>query len=304
MKDTPHRHWESVDFSRAQSLDNLSRMAAEGCSLKELSIEAKISVSLAIADERGEWHIGGFRDDERFYPASVVKVFFAAVAAEKIMKQGAPIDPELERALQDMLKHSINDATSLVVDWVTDTTGGPNLSGKEFEHWRRQRETVNVWLKEKGYSGVSAIEKTWNEGPYGRERQLRGNTGKQTNSLSAHDAVRFFVEYFQTSCGEDAPGRPSWYKRTFNEMKRNLSPSDSNDRPADDQAISFSLSPLPSTWTAYSKAGWTDEVRHDLAFIQTPSGKRFAWAIFTSGISDCFKVIPSISRKLLEGLST
>src|SRR5689334_20995681 len=70
------------------------------------------------------------RGDVQIYPASVVKLFYL-VAAHRWMEDGKLADtPELRRAMRDMIVESYNEATHYVVDLLTDTTSGPELSEK------------------------------------------------------------------------------------------------------------------------------------------------------------------------------
>src|SRR4051812_171925 len=75
------------------------------------------------------------RGDVAIYPASVVKLFYLA-AAHRWMEDGKLADtPELRRAMKDMIVDSSNDATGYVVDVLTGTTSGPELSDAEIKEW-------------------------------------------------------------------------------------------------------------------------------------------------------------------------
>lgn len=70
---------------------------------------------------------GSVRGGEQVYPASVIKLFYL-VAANRWMEDGKLADTEeLRRAMRDMIVDSYNEATSLIVDSLTDTTSGPEL---------------------------------------------------------------------------------------------------------------------------------------------------------------------------------
>ena len=73
-----------------------------------------------------------YRGIERIYPASVVKLFYLVALYEWIEKGMIATSAELERATHDMIVNSSNDATSLVVDILTGTTSGPELSSGPF----------------------------------------------------------------------------------------------------------------------------------------------------------------------------
>lgn len=68
-----------------------------------------------------------YRGDVRLYPASVVKLFYLVAIHEWLEGRMLQNSTELERAIQDMIVESSNDATSYIVDSLTGTTSGPEL---------------------------------------------------------------------------------------------------------------------------------------------------------------------------------
>jgi hypothetical protein len=52
----------------------------------------------------------------------------------------------------------------------------------------------------------------------------------------------------------------------------------------------------------WSKAGWTSKVRHDVAYIETPDGKRVVIAILTENHASVRGFIPAVVGRLLDGL--
>src|SRR5262249_14227758 len=92
-----------------------------------------------------------YRGDAPIYPASVVKLFYL-VAAHHWMETGQLQDtPELRRALSDMIVESYNEATHYVVDLLTGTTSGPELSEAEIDAWFDKRNAVNRYFSSLGY---------------------------------------------------------------------------------------------------------------------------------------------------------
>ena len=70
---------------------------------------------------------GQYRADDPMYPASVVKAFYLGYAAHLLDQKKLTLSTEFERGIHDMVVDSNNDATGLVLDTITDTTGGPEL---------------------------------------------------------------------------------------------------------------------------------------------------------------------------------
>ncbi|MDB6110949.1 MAG: hypothetical protein JWR69_2699 [Pedosphaera sp.] len=102
-------------------------------------------LAVTLVDLRDPQHpvSAGYRGQEPIYPASVVKLFYL-VAAHRLMEDGKLKDTEeLRRGLRDMIVDSYNEATSYIVDSVTGTTSGPEMSMPEITPWHDQRNAVN-----------------------------------------------------------------------------------------------------------------------------------------------------------------
>ncbi len=199
------------------------------------------------------------------YPASVVKMFYMAYAEELIAKKKLVRNPEFDRALSDMIKESNNDATGLILDTITGTTGGPSLPDAELKKWVEKRQVVNRWLSTLGIKGINASQKTWNEGPYGRERQGYGPNFEFRNSLTANSCVKLMSMIVQKKlAGSD-------------EMLSLLSRKAGS---KDGQVEGFFGELLPSEAKLWSKAGWTSTTRHDVACVEL-SGQKKVYAVFT-----------------------
>jgi hypothetical protein len=134
------------------------------------------------------------RGDAPVYPASVVKLFYL-VATHRWLEDGKIADtPELRRALHDMIVHSGNEATGYVLDVLTGTTSGPELPPSELAQWLERRNAVNRYFHSLGYPEINANKKTWNDGPYGRDRQAVQQPKPDRNSLTTNATARLLVE--------------------------------------------------------------------------------------------------------------
>jgi hypothetical protein len=228
--------------------------------------------------------MGHYRGDEPLYPASVVKLFYFAYAHKLMQDKKLKLTPEFDRALADMIKESSNDATGLVLETVTDTTGGPELPPAQLKTWMHKRNAVNRWFTSIGYSRINVNQKTWCEGPYGRERQGYGPNFEFRNSLTANMTARLMTEIATRKMVNEA--RSGEMLKT---LKRSL-PAEAQD--ADYQSRAFTGKSLPKGSELYSKAGYTDSVRHDVAYVKLPNGKELVIAIFTKANSNRTEIIP------------
>lgn len=221
-----------------------------------------------------------YRGMELIYPASVVKLFYL-VAAQEWLEQGMIADsPELDRALRDMIVDSSNDATSLVMDVLTGTTSGPELAAGPFATWQHQRNMVNRFFQSLGWpelAGVNLNQKTWCDGPYGRERAFLGEHYDNRNALTTNAVARLIH-----SIAGGVAVAAARSQMMLNLMQRDLG----RDRPVtheEDQITGFFGAGLPPQAKLYSKAGYTSQVRHDAAYVEIPNRPPFTLVAFTQG---------------------
>jgi beta-lactamase class A len=238
-----------------------------------------------------------YRGEERFYPASVIKLFFLA-AVHRGLEDGTIADrPELRRAMRDMIVDSSNDATNYLVDVLTGTTGGPELPPAELAAWSERRGAVTRWFESLGYRNVNAKRKTWGDGPYGRERQDMEAHPPARNFLSTNDTARLLAEIATGRC--ITPARSA-------EMLALLARDPFTPRPddPDNQATAFSGPALPPGAKLWSKAGWVSWARHDAALIELPGGRRLVVVVFTDGREHANNraIIPAVVRRVLAHL--
>lgn len=231
------------------------------------------------------------RGDAPTYPASVVKLFYL-VAAHRQMEDGKIADTaELRRALRDMIVDSGNEATGYVVDVLTGTTSGPELSLPELQSWHERRNVVNRYFHALGYPEINANRKTWNEGPYGRDMQAVQQFQPARNSLTTNATARLLVEI--------AAGRCVSAERSA-QMLELLQRNFSDPKSTDYQAREFIGVSLPSSARLWSKCGDMSQARHDAALIELAGGGRLVLVIFTTR-PDEKAIIPEIARLIVDG---
>ena len=229
-----------------------------------------------------------YRGDESTYPASVVKLFYLAAACHQMESGILQRTPELERALHDMIVDSSNDATHFVVDMLTGTTGGPELGEAALHDWLDKRNWMNRYFAALGYDKINVNQKTWCEGPYGRERQGLGPDFENRNKLTTDAIARLWYEIVTGRAAS-----PAGTREMMNLLHRD--PFAKSDDP-DDQATAYSGKSLPPGSQYYSKAGWTSTTRHDTAYIRLPNGAEYVLAVFTVDNSKQTEIVPFVSQ--------
>src|SRR3989475_4380283 len=201
----------AVVYSRAASLQDVvndaSRTALTKFADKKLT-EAQLSITLI--DLRDSQHpvTASFRGNERVYPASVVKLFYLVAVHRWLEDKKIQETDELKRAVRDMIVVSSNEATQYVVDVLTHTTGGYELSPKEMEEWQNQRNVVNRYYSSLGFTKINVNQKTFCEDAYGREKVSRGPNGENRNKLTTDATARLLFEIVNRRAVSTTPRAP------------------------------------------------------------------------------------------------
>uniref|UniRef100_A0A832H0E7 Serine hydrolase n=1 Tax=Oscillatoriales cyanobacterium SpSt-402 TaxID=2282168 RepID=A0A832H0E7_9CYAN len=242
-----------------------------------------------------------YRGVERIYPASVVKLFYLVAIQEWLERGMVQPTTELDRAMRDMIVDSSNDATGLIVDVLTGTTSGPELSAAPFETWKQQRFIVNRYFESFGWEELQTInvcQKTWCDGPYGRERAFYGEHMENRNMLTTHATARLL----HSIVGGVAVSSPR-SQAMMAMMRRSLNPDVLMADP-ENQVTGFLGAGLPLDAQLWSKAGLMSRVRHDAAYIELPFCNPYLLVVFTEG-SDHAKnesILPFISQQVVEAV--
>lgn len=255
-----------------------------------------LAITLIDLSVPGREKSANFRGDERIIPASVVKLFYL-VAAHRWLEDGKLTETEeLKRAMQDMIVDSSNDATHYILDLLTGTTGGPELPADQMRDWVKKRNAVNEYFASCGYTNINVCQKTWGDGPFGRERDFVGKDYENRNKLTTNAAARLLAEIV-TGKAINAKRSQSMMDLLKRDFKK---PSED----PDNQATGFTGAVLPPDAKLWSKAGWTSTLRHDATYIELANGKRFVLVTFITNHPKEYGIIQSVAKKCIAGLSS
>jgi len=287
-----------LEFSRPAKLQQLVDRAAGEMLAKFADKKLETNqLALTLVDLRDTakpaW--ASVRGGEQIYPASVVKLFYLA-AAHRWLEDGKLTDTEeLRRAMRDMIVDSYNEATGYLVDLLTGTTSGPELSPGELEKWYDRRNSVNRYFASFGYQNINVNRKPWCEGPYGREMQsIKLHQPNHRNWLTTDATARLLTEI--------VAGRavtPERSRQMLELLKR--SPFDSKAEP---QSREYTGAALPPSAKLWSKAGSTSETRHDAAYVELPAGEKFVLVVFTTSHANDREIIPTVAKAVIAGLTS
>jgi beta-lactamase class A len=258
------------------------------------------------ADELWKYPVRGFnyRGDERIYPASIVKLFYLLAMHEWLEQGMATPSAELDRAIRDMVVNSSNDATSLIVDTLTGTTSGPELSAGPFTTWQAQRNLINRYYQSLGWAELDSInvnQKTWSDGPYGRERIFVGAMRENRNMVTT-DAVARLMHSIVGGAAVSSDRSSQMMALLHRDLKLAQVTPDPGE---ENQVNGFLGAGLPPESQIWSKAGWTSQVRHDAAYIELVDRQPFLAIVFTEGVANSQhrQILPFIADRLVSAMS-
>jgi beta-lactamase class A len=298
---TPPADYEPAYFRPSAELSALLRQAVDDViTTAGPGKFAREDIAATLVDLRDPHAIGSasVNGTKRFYPASVVKLFYM-VALERQLKDGKIVaTPELERGLRDMIVDSSNEATQYILDVLTDTASGGELPAAEFAAWSFRRNRVNRFFTRMGYANINVNQKTFCEDAYGREQQFRNYRGENRNMLTTDATARLLTEIVL--------GRVADKEDTAKMMELLKRDPFADTKDPDDQAHAFSGKALVERKLTgarlWSKAGWVSKERHDAAYIETATGNRFVLVVFTQNHGNEKGHIPALAGKIIDGL--
>ncbi len=241
------------------------------------------------------------------YPASVVKMFWLVAIYQKIANGEVP-ETSLTRAIEDMVRISDNNGASKIVDTLTQTKSTRSkLTTKDFEIQKQQRQNLNEFFQQAGYSknfnisqktfpipAENAIE------PIGFDQQLRGVDSRSPtrNRVTANDAARLMYEIVT-----DRAVSPVFSHKMQKLLSREIDPKSWRKIPAEDFNLVESFFGegliVDRTDNIISKAGWTPMSRQEVAFIKSKDGKtKYILAIFgdAPAYGNNKKIFPDIAK--------
>jgi hypothetical protein len=280
-----------ADLVRALELQNRAGLGQQ-LSITWVRYPSSPRLSGAAAGTGASW--AGSRQR---YPASVVKLVYL-IAAEAWLQDDLLVDePELRRALAAMIQDSSNDATGLVVDLLSGTTSGPALPAAAMAGWIEQRQLVNRWLAGLGWpelEGVNACQKTWGDGPFGREREFYGASLENRNRLSSEATARM-LEAVMASALVSPPACGRMQALLARSLDPGLRAAD-----PENQVDGFLGEGLPPGSLLWSKAGWMSQARHDVAYVEAEDHDPFVLVVFSEGEACAADItlLPEIARRL------
>ena len=240
----------------------------------------------------------GINNKKMIYPASVVKLVYGFAAFHWIKKGRLLLTDEIVDAVSKMLSLSSNNATSFLIDLLTGTTSGPCIEGELWANWKYQRSIINDWLHDLNWedlNGINCCQKTWDDGPFGREKEFYGYKNKNKNTMTTDSAARILEEIMiHINYQKNDLNLRNFLKRNLNQV---VLKNDSLN-----QIDGFLGAGLPESVNLWSKAGLMSEVRHDSAWWINSQSLQTLLVVFCDGekYSKDTSLLPFIAREVYE----
>ena len=240
----------------------------------------------------------GMNNKKMIYPASIVKLVYGLASYYWIKKGSLLLSDEIIDAVRKMLSFSSNNATSFLIDLLTGTTSGPCIDGELWENWKYQRSIINEWLNDLNWEeliGINCCQKTWDDGPFGREKAFYGYENKNRNIMTTDSVARVFEEIMiHINYQKNDLNLRSFLKRNLNKV---VLKNDSLN-----QIDGFLGSGLPESINLWSKAGLMSQVRHDSAWWINSQSLQTLLVVFCNGekYSKDTSFLPLIAKEVYE----
>lgn len=263
-----------------------------------------LSISLIDISNQDIHTFAGYQSQEVRYPASVAKLFWMAAFYGAVEKNLIDDESKFHEDLRAMMQKSHNDSASKILDAITDTKSGSKLEGKKLENWLEKRKSVNEFFHQAGYKDLIVSTKNYpryspsQEGPVGRDRQLRKKDGKfLRNLISTDHAARLIYEIYT----RQAVSR-KYSTRMAYLLTRDLRPEAWQNDPYNG-IKGFIGESLPSQIYFGSKVGFTTKHRMDVAFVRTLDDRAiYILAIFAEdpAYARDEEIFPKLSRHVYD----
>ena len=240
----------------------------------------------------------GINNKKMIYPASIVKLVYGLALYYWIKKGSLLLSDEIIDAARKMLSFSSNNATSFLIDLLTGTTSGPCIEGELWENWKYQRNIINDWLHDLDWDeliGINCCQKTWDDGPFGREKEFYGYEKNNRNVMTTDSAARVMEEIMiHIDYQKNDLNVRSFLKRGLNKV---VLENDSLN-----QIDGFLGAGLPESINLWSKAGLMSEVRHDSAWWINSHSLQTLLVVFCNGekYSKDTSFLPLLAKEVYE----
>ncbi|MEB3225928.1 MAG: serine hydrolase [Synechococcus sp.] len=304
-RDTPN---PLATYGESPQLDNIVGEMQALAVAKNLPPEA-MSIVLVDLNRKA---IASYQPNEFHYPASVSKLFWL-VAFYAQVTQGRLNAAEYGEDIALMVTQSDNNATSRIIDALTDTTTSPtpeNTTPNNYQAWLAKRKQLNAFFEAADYGELDLTQKTYPitdieiMEPVGFDLRMRQNPQDTSqpirNRLTAYQGARLMTEI-----ALDLAVSPEASQQMRQLLARDLRQDWQSPQNYFNPVQHFFGEGLPQDTQLYSKAGWTSQGRHEVAYVTSADGqRRYVLSVFADdpAYADNETFFPAIAKLVQEKL--
>ncbi|NET54766.1 MAG: serine hydrolase [Symploca sp. SIO2E6] len=295
----------SPNFQYSKELKQIINQAVQLVKQEKLPVQP---LSITLIDVNLH-EIAGYQEHQPRYPASIVKLFWMVILYGQLQTGYFQYGETFFNDLHKMIVESDNEASSRIIDIITDTKSGSNLNNIELKEWIKKRKYANLFFKYSGYKNINITQKTFPiryldmDEPEGRDLQMRGDPKAPVrNAITTQQSARLMYE-IMTDQAVSRQASQAMKGLLIRELKPeawiHLNPNDGEFNPV----RAFLGESLPTDIHFLSKAGWTSGSRQEVACIITEDKKTaYILAIIADdrAYSQNGKMFPKISRLVFE----
>jgi beta-lactamase class A len=294
------------EFNQSEDLQKIVDKIVTFTKQKGLPTDA-LSITLIDINSHS---IAEYKQEKLRFPASVVKLFWMVNLYAQLEKNKISDSAIINHDLYKMIVESDNEASSRILDILTDTQSGEDLEGEEYQKWLSKRYQVNNFFSNAGYENINISQKTFPipyiqlYEPKGRDLQMRGDPKQPIrNKISTYQAARLMYEIAEEKAISPVVSQKmkQWLLRDLKpEAWKNIDPNQGYFNPV----RAFFGESLPINLSFYSKAGWTSQTRQEVAFIKDDK-IAYILAIFAEdkSFSQDEKIFPQLSKLVYQEMT-
>jgi Beta-lactamase enzyme family len=297
------------EFQKSRQLEGIINDVVNLAISKGLPIE---TLSISLIDLKSQTY-AGYQDQMPRFPASVSKLFWMVALYANFEEETPAHDVFLsdllcKTDLCKMIQKSDNESASRVLDRITDTTSGAQLSKEDYVTWVNKRSKVNTFFQKSSYDHININQKNFPipylklDEPQGRDLQMRGNNRIPIrNQMTTEQASRLMYEIFKNQAVS-----PKASKAMQDLLTRDLRP-EVYKKEQYNSVEGFLAESLPFDQIYFaSKVGWTLSSRQEVAYITTNDGKvAYILSIFGDDklYGNDWKIFPEISLMVFQEMT-
>ncbi|BAZ41518.1 hypothetical protein NIES4101_74840 [Calothrix sp. NIES-4101] len=303
--------FETPQFQKSSKLKAIIDDLVERVKSHHLSTE-NLSITLIDLNQNT---IAGYQQETPRFPASVAKLFWLVILQAKIQSGSIAPDSAIDLESNQMITQSDNDATSKIIDRITNAPTREKLAKVEYQDWKDKRDSLNTFFTKAGYKKININQKTFPiphhyskniPKPQGSDLQIRGENPKKPirNKLTSFAASRLMYEIVtnQAVSPQSSEIMKALLSRDL-QVWQNQPLNSEEFHPVKN----FLGEHLPADKVKFiSKAGWTTNSRGEVAYIETHDGKaKYVIAVFgdDSGYSTSRDIFPELSYAAFQKMT-